>query len=39
MIVPEGFFVPPANPDLFGIVRGRRIEMTTEIRTKTEGTP
>jgi hypothetical protein len=28
IIVPEGFYVPPENPELFNIVRGRRIEIT-----------
>lgn len=29
MIVPEGFYVPPANAELFNIVRGRRVEVVT----------
>lgn len=28
-IVPEGFYVPPVNAELFNIVRGRRIEVVT----------
>lgn len=36
VIVPEGFYVPPENPELFDIVRGRRIEVTTGICCKEE---
>ena len=39
VIVPEGFFVPPENPELFNIVRGRRIEVTTGPVTKDIETP
>jgi hypothetical protein len=28
-IVPEGYYIPPVNPELFNIVRGRRIEVVT----------
>lgn len=28
-IVPEGFYIPPVNAELFNIVRGRRIEVVT----------
>jgi hypothetical protein len=29
LIVPEGFYVPPVNVELFNIVRGRRVEVIT----------
>lgn len=36
-IVPEGFYVPPANVELFNIVRGRRIEVITgPVKSKEE---
>lgn len=36
-IVPEGFYVPPVNAELFNIVRGRRVEVITgPVRTKEE---
>ena len=36
-IVPEGYYVPPVNAELFNIVRGRRIEVITgPVRTKEE---
>ena len=28
-IIPEGFYVPPVNVELFNIVRGRRVEIVT----------
>lgn len=31
IIVPEGFYVPPTNADLFHIVRGRRVEVITGV--------
>jgi len=36
VIVPEGFYIPPENPELFNIVRGRRIEVTTGLYCKEE---
>lgn len=36
-MVPEGFYLPPANPALFNIVRGRRVEVITgPVRKKDE---
>lgn len=28
VIVPEGFYVPPFDPDLYAVVRGKKIEIT-----------
>lgn len=36
VIVPEGFYVPPVNAELFNIVRGRRVEITTGLSHKEE---
>lgn len=32
VIVPEGFYLPPPNAELFEMVRGRRIEVTTGLK-------
>jgi hypothetical protein len=39
LIVPEGFYLPPENPDLFNIVRGRRVEVTTGLVSKATEAP
>lgn len=39
VIVLEGFYVPPPNPDLFNIVRGRRVEIVTGPVTKQTESP